>query len=322
MSLGRTATLNNGIKVPLIGFGTWQAAPGEVEKAVEEAIKVGYRHIDCALIYGNQNEVAAGIEASGVDRKELFLVSKLWNNSHRPELVEADLDTTLKELKTDYLDAWLIHWPVPFKPGKTMEPTAADGKGRDIDTEAPGIVETWKELVRISKETEKVRAIGVSNFSVQNLEKIIDATGVVPALNQIECHPSLQQPELFEYCKKKGIVITAYSPLGNNITGKPRVIDSPEVIKIAERLGKTPAQVLLAWLTYQGFTVIPKSVTPSRIKSNFEDFELTQKDFEEISAVGKATHGRANIPAIYSPINWPINVFDEPEEKSQPYSVW
>lgn len=144
-------------------------------------------------------QVADGIAESGVPREDIILVSKLWNNSHRPELVEADLDLTLSQLQTKYLDVYLIHWPVPFKPGKDLQPVA-DGK-KVIDTEAPGIVATWKELIRISKETDKVRAIGVSNFSKSALEKIIDATGVVPAMNQIECHPSLIQPELFEFCE-------------------------------------------------------------------------------------------------------------------------
>lgn len=228
---------------------------------------MGYRHVDCALIYENQTEVAQGIADSGVARSEITLVGKLWNNSHRPENVEADLDLTLAQLATDYLDLYLIHWPVPFTPGKNLNPM--DGDDKAIDWDAPGVAATWAELVRISKETTKVRAIGVSNFNVELLEKIIQATGVVPAVNQIEAHPSLIQPELFAYCKEKGIVITAYSPLGNNITGKPRVLDSPEVKTIAERLGKTPAQVLIAWGAKSGFFVIPKSVTASRIKVGF-----------------------------------------------------
>ncbi|WRT67382.1 uncharacterized protein IL334_004353 [Kwoniella shivajii] len=316
MSLGRTVKLNNGVVVPQVGYGTWQAAPGEVEKAVEEAIKAGYRHIDCALIYQNQDEVATGIKASGVPREDLFLVSKLWCNSHRPENVESDLDTTLSQLGTKYLDIYLIHWPVAFSPGKDLFPKRSDGKVQ-MDEKAPGIVETWKELVRIYKETDKVKAVGVSNFTVEQLQKVIDATGVVPAMNQIECHPSLIQPELFKFCKEKGIVITAYSPLGNNITGKPRVIDHPQIKKIAERLGKSPAQVLIAWVTKQGFVVIPKSVTPARIKSNFEDFELSDADFEEINKVGLDNQVRSNIPYIYD-LSWPCDIFGTPEEQGQP----
>ncbi|WVW82820.1 hypothetical protein I302_104832 [Kwoniella bestiolae CBS 10118] len=313
MSLGRTVKLNNGLVIPQVGYGTWQAAPGEVEKAVEEAIKVGYRHIDCAL-------VATGIKSSGVPREELVLVSKLWNNSHRPSDVEADLDLTLKQLGTSYLDVYLIHWPVAFAPGKDLFPKDSNDVVK-LDESAekggPSIVDTWKELVRISKETKKTKAIGVSNFTVEQLEKIITATGVTPAMNQIECHPSLIQPELFKYCNEKGIIITAYSPLGNNITGKPRVIDHPEIKRIAEKLGKSPAQVLIAWVTKQGFVVIPKSVTPERIKSNFEDFELSDADFEEINKIGLANQVRSNIPYEYG-TSWPVDIFSTPEEKGQP----
>lgn len=170
-----------------------------------------------------------------------------------------------------------------------------------LDVEGPGIAGTWEELVRIYKETKKVRAIGVSNFTVEQLELIIQATGVVPAMNQIEAHPSLIQPELFKYCADKGIVITAYSPLGNNITGKPRVIDSPAVKDIAARLGKEPAQVLIAWGAKNGFAVIPKSVTPSRIASNFETFELSDADFEELNTWGRANRVRSNTPNEYNP---------------------
>lgn len=153
----------------------------------------------------NQNEVADGIKDAGVAREEITLVSKLWNNSHRPENVEADLDLTLSQLNTSYLDVYLIHWPVAFKPGKELAPNGPDGK-KAIDTDAPGVAATWKELVRLSKETKKVKAVGVSNFSVEMLEKIIQATGVVPAMNQIECHPSLIQPELFKYCQSSSTV--------------------------------------------------------------------------------------------------------------------
>lgn len=248
---------------------------------------------------GNQNEVAAGIKDSGVPRKDIFITSKLWNNSHRPEHVEADLDTTLKQLGTDYLDLYLIHWPVPFQPGKELAPSK-DGEAL-LDIGGPSIVDTWKEVVRISKETKKVRAIGVSNFTVEHLEKIIKATGEVPAVNQIEAHPTLIQPELFKYLKEKNIHVTAYSPLGNNVTGKPRDIDAEPVKKIADKLGKTPAQVLIAWGLKQDFIEIPKSVTPDRIKSNFDVIELSDEDFEAINAWGKANYVRGNIPAEYKP---------------------
>jgi len=321
MSLGRVVTLRNGLKIPQIGFGTWQSKPGEVERAVAEAIKVGFRHIDCALVYNNQNEVADGIRDAGIDRKELILVSKLWNNSHRPENVEADLDLTLKQLRTDYLDVWLIHWPVAFVPGPALQPINPETGFKHVDKDAPGITATWKEVVRVFKETKKVRAIGVSNFTVGQLEKIIEATGVVPEVNQIECHPCLIQPELFKFCKEKGIAITCYSPLGNNITGKARVIDSPEVQAIAKKMGKTPAQILIAWCAHQGFIVLTKSVTPERIQANFQDIEISDEDFETISAWGRANYSRANAPFEYTP-SWDINIFDEPCEQKASMKVW
>lgn len=189
----------------------------------------------------------------------------MWNTGHRPENVEAELDRTLKQLGTSYLDLYLIHWPVPFVPGNGLFPVNADKTEAVIDKDAPSIAETWRELVRILNETDKVRAVGVSNFGVEQLEHITKVTGVAPAVNQIEAHPQLIQPELFKYCADNGIVITAYSPLGNNITGKARVLDSPTVKQIAARLGVEPAQVLIAWGAKNGFAVIPKSVTPSRI---------------------------------------------------------
>lgn len=198
-------------------------------------------------------------------REEITLVSKLWNTGHRPENVEPELDTTLQQLGTSYLDLYLIHWPVAFPPGKGLAPKNAEKTHILIDKEAPSVAETWREMVRILNETDKVKAVGVSNFTVEQLELITKATGVVPAVNQIEAHPQLIQPELFKYCADKGITITAYSPLGNNITGKARVIDSPAVKQIATRLGVEPAQVLIAWGAKNGFAVIPKSVTPSRI---------------------------------------------------------
>lgn len=150
--------------------------------------------------------MAEGIKAAGVPREDLILVGKLWNNCHRPSLVEGDLDRTLKELGTSYLDVYLIHWPVAMEPGDVMEAISPTNPSeRWIDTDAPGIVETWRELVRISNETNKVRAIGVSNFTVEHLEKVINATGVVPAMNQIECHAGLNQPELFAYCKLRPV---------------------------------------------------------------------------------------------------------------------
>ncbi|KII94321.1 hypothetical protein PLICRDRAFT_101939 [Plicaturopsis crispa FD-325 SS-3] len=320
MSLGRTQTLNTGAKIPTIGLGTWLSAPGEVERSVVHALKTGYRHIDAALIYGNQEEVGRALAATDVPREEIFVTSKLWNNSHRPELVEADLDLTLKQLGLTYLDLYLIHWPVPFRPGKELSPTTPDGKEVLIDTDAPSITEIWKAVIEVQK-TGKAKAIGVSNFTKEHLEKIIAATGVVPAVNQIEAHPSLQQDELEAYSKEKDIVITAYSPLGNNVTGKARVIDHPLVQDLAKKQGRDPAQILIGWAAHKGYTVIPKSVTPSRIESNFQDYILTDEEFEAISKIGRENPIRYNIPNLYAP-RWDIDVFGTDEEKSASRKVW
>lgn len=312
--------------MPQIGLGTWLSPPGEVEHAVEEALKVGYRHIDAAVVYQNQVEVAEGIKRSGVPRSEIFLVSKLWNNSHRPELVEAALDHTLKELNTTYLDLYLVHWPVPFPPGIVLEPVRPrnDGSGemeKVIDTEAPSLSETWKAVVKLL-DTGKVRTVGVSNFTVKHLEMLAKVSDVIPAVNQIEAHPLLHQLDLIAYCKEKGIHLTAYSPLGNNITGKLAVINHSAIAQVAEKVKATPAQVLIAWAAQKGYSVIPKSVTAERIKSNFIQIELDEGDMKTITALGEGVgYSRGNLPYIYNP-RWDINIFDEPEEANASRSVW
>lgn len=318
MSLGRVITLNDGNVIPQIGLGTWLSKPGEVKAAVEHALKVGYRHIDAALIYGNQEEVGQALKTTSVPRKEIFITSKLWNNSHRPELVEKDLDLTLKQLGTDYLDLYLIHWPVPFAPGKDLSPTGEDGTCV-IDTDGPSIVDTWKAMIAVQK-TGKAKSIGVSNFTVEHLDKIIKATGVVPVMNQVEAHPALQQPELEKYCKEKEIKITAYSPLGNNVSGKVRIIDTDPVQELAKTQGRDAAQILIGWGAYKGFCVIPKSVTPKRIESNFDDVELTREEFEAISKVGRENAIRYNIPYTYEP-RWDVDVFGSDEEKAAKHKV-
>ncbi|KAF8919206.1 NADP-dependent oxidoreductase domain-containing protein [Mucidula mucida] len=306
--------------MPVIGLGTWLSKPGEVEAAVLHALKTGYRHIDAALIYGNQEEIGQALKKTDVPREEIFLTSKMWNNSHRPELVEKTLDLILEQLGTPYLDLYEIHWPVPFKPGDTLEPPSADGTDILIDADSPGIAEIWKAFVKV-KNTGKVKSIGVSNFTRTHLQTIIDATGVVPAVNQIEAHPGLQQPELEEYCKARGIALTGYSPLGNNVIGLPRIIDSPQIQEIAQKLGKEPSQVLISWCAQKGMSVIPKSVTPSRIEINFQDFILPDEDFEAVSKIGRENPVRYGVPIAFKP-RWNIDVFGLEEEKEAEYKVW
>lgn len=326
MSKKATATIAEGVNIPLIGLGTWLSEPNEVKEAVTHALKHGYRHLDLAKVYGNQHEVAAGIAASGVPRKDIFITSKLWNTWHHPSRVAAGLEDTLKELQTDYLDLYLIHWPVSFseppKPASEAEylfPKAAPTDNEVILDHETSLVDTWKEMIKL-KESGKVKAIGVSNFTIEYVEALIKHTGVKPSVNQIERHPLLLQPELVAHHAKQGIHITAYSPLGNNLRGETKIVDYPEVVAIAKKLKVDPAQVLIAWAGRGGISVIPKSVTPSRIESNFHQVDLSDEDYEAISALGKKKEVRFNVPVTYSPV-WPINVFNSELERPYKHTV-
>ncbi|KAJ6497422.1 NADP-dependent oxidoreductase domain-containing protein [Mycena sanguinolenta] len=314
MSFGKIVTLSSGTPIPQIGLGTWLSKPKEVETAVEIAVRNGYRHLDLAMIYENQAEVGAALKKvipSVVKREELFITSKCWNSSHQPAEVEKELDETLKQLGLDYVDSYLVHWPVAFVPGKGLYPPHPEKKGEvalDLET---SLVDTWKAMIALPKS--KARNIGVSNFTIAYIQGIIDATGVVPIVNQIEAHPLLPQEDLVAYCREKNIHITAYSPLGMNSIGVKLLTEDPVVQEIATKLGGTPAQVLVAWGAQRGQSVIPKSVQEARIVSNFQQVELSKEDFDKITALGDAGHVRYNIPYRYNP-SWDISLFDDPEE--------
>ncbi|KAA8650865.1 putative aldehyde reductase (AKR1) [Aspergillus tanneri] len=327
MSLGKKFTLNTGAQIPQLGFGTWQSAPGEVGEAVYHALKAGYRHLDLATIYQNQREVAEGIKRAfkdipGLKREDLFITSKLWNSQHHPDVVEKSLDKCLAELELDYLDLYLVHWPVSFKTGDNYFPRieASTVEGGDVQIEDNiSIVDTWKAMTKLPKS--KARAVGVSNHNIDHIEALINATGVVPAANQIERHPVLQSNDLVEYCQKKGI-----HAFGNNGYGVPLLINRPEIKEVADSAAKrlgTPvsgAHVILAWSQVGGHSVIPKSITPSRIADNFKEIELTAEEVEKVSALGKERR-RYNTPYVANKPRWDINIFGEEEEKPATHKV-
>ncbi|MCJ1271375.1 hypothetical protein MMC22_011275 [Lobaria immixta] len=281
--------LNTGAEIPAVGFGTWQDADAQ-EDAVTEALKAGYKHIDTARVYGTEPAVGRAIKKSGIPRSQIFITTKLWNNSHNPEDVEPALDASLKDLDVEYVDLYLIHWPSPFKSGDSLFPKDSNGKNLKGDAD---YVDTYKALEKVFK-SGKARAIGISNFSRKELERLLKETTVVPAAHQLELHPWLQQKEFVEFNKSKGIHITQYSPFGNQNeiydSGKhlSKLIDDPTLVEIGEKYNRNGAQTALAWGINNGHSVLPKSKTPSRIKTNLEgDFKLEPEDLKTLNGLDK-----------------------------------
>lgn len=269
--------LNTGQDIPALGLGTWQSAPGQVEKAVEFALKSGYKLIDAAYCYGNEDEVGKGLKAafdSGIKREDIFVTTKLWNTySTRAEL---GLDKSLKALGLDYVDLYLVHWPVGMNPNGNDDkfPKLPDGS-RDITWEHDH-VETWKAMEALMK-TGKTKAVGVCNYSKVYMEKLLKHATIIPAVNQIEAHPALPQQEVTDFCQEKGIHIEAYSPLGS--TGGPLMKSEP-IVALAEKKEVSAATILLSYHVARGATVLAKSVTESRIKENMKIVDLDADDMK------------------------------------------
>ncbi|WP_330286659.1 aldo/keto reductase [Streptomyces sp. NBC_00576] len=255
--------LNNGVEMPQLGFGVWQVPDDEAEQAVATALETGYRSIDTAAIYGNEEGTGKALAASDVPREDLFVTTKLWNGDQGYESALRAFDTSLEKLGLEYVDLYLIHWPQP-------------AKGRFVDT--------YKAFEKLAADG-RARAIGVSNFLPEHLDRLLAETSVIPAVNQIELHPHLQQHAAREYHGEQGIATEAWSPLGQ---GKG-LLEVPAIVAIAQKHGRTPAQIVLRWHLQLGNVVIPKSVTPSRIKENIEvfDFSLDTEDLAAISALNE-----------------------------------
>lgn len=269
MSQVPTIELNDGVKIPQLGFGVFQIKPEETAAAVNKALEIGYRHIDTAEMYGNEKQVAQGIRDAGLDRGEVFVTSKLNNGFHKPDDARRAFDETLKKLDSDYVDLFLIHWPLP---------TLYDGD----------FVSTWKVFEEFARDG-RARSIGVSNFQVAHLQRLANDTDTVPSVNQIELHPYFGNDEVRAYGREHGIATEAWAPIAQG-----KVLDDPVINRVAEARGKSAAQVVLRWHIQRGDIVFPKSVTPERVKANFElfDFELDDSDMDAISALNKGESGR------------------------------
>ena len=282
-------TLNTGANIPVIGLGTWKSNVGEVYQAVRWALKLGYKHFDCASIYNNQQEIGQAFtdafREDNLKREDIFVTSKLWNDSHYPQDVLPELKQTLKELKLDYIDLWLMHWPIAQKKGTTIPQNDEDM----ISLSKLDLSLTYKEMEKAQKQG-LTKSIGVSNFGKKNLEHIISECEIIPSINQIESHPYLTQSDLIDFCKKNMITVTAYSPLGSGTSSNDyNLLKDKTITSIAHKLNITPAQVLLSWQINRGVIVIPKSVKEQHLRDNLKaiNIQLDNKDMQEIEALNK-----------------------------------
>ncbi len=265
-------------QMPILGLGTWQIEKNEVYQVIREAINIGYRHFDCAAIYGNETEIGLALKdamvAGDVRRSELWITSKLWNTAHKEQQVKPALEKSLTKLGLDYLDLYLMHWPVAIKEDAPF-PFPADGF---YSLEEVPLEETWVAMADCQVEG-LCQHLGVANFSVKKIQDLFAATGILPAANQVEMHPFLPQQDLVDFAKKESMHLTAYSPLGRGgVEGEPSLFAHEAVLAVAERHQCTVAQALIAWSIHRGISVIPKSANPKRLAENFDALKVSLDD--------------------------------------------
>ncbi|KAL3272972.1 hypothetical protein HHI36_014429 [Cryptolaemus montrouzieri] len=306
----KSVTLNSGHQMPMIGLGTWRAQPEDIEKAVEAALNDGYRHIDTAFNYNTEEPIGKTIKNwisdEKIKREDLFITTKLPNVGNRPEDVEKFLEMSLKRLQMNYVDLYLIHMPFSFwGDPETFAPLVNEDSTFQLHDDND-IVSTWREMEK-QVEKGKVKSIGLSNFNIEQIERICRSSKIKPAVLQIELHAYLQQKELVEQCKRHDIIVTAYSPLGSpganshfiskynySLNNFPDILGHPTVRNLAQKYAKTPGQILLRYSNQRGIVVIPKSLNPNRIKENIDiyDFELIEDDMQALANLDKGEEGR------------------------------
>jgi alcohol dehydrogenase (NADP+) len=277
--------LNNGVDhMPALGFGTLVPDPAMTISATRDAVVAGFRQFDCAERYRNEREVAQGLQAglaiAGIERKDIFLATKLWNTNHRPERVEPAFEASRERLQVEYLDLYLSHTPFAFQPGDEQDPR--DDEGNIIYDHGVTLFDTWTAMERLV-EHGKCRALGLADVGLKELQPVYDAAKIKPAVIQVESHPYLPETELLEFCKDKGIVLLAFAPLGHGI--RPGPLEDPVVLAVAQRVGKTPAQVLLAWAVQRGTALLTTPKTTAHAHENFDISPLPQDAFDEINGI-------------------------------------
>lgn len=295
-------TLNNGTTMPAIGFGTWKAAPGEAGRAVEAAFEAGYRHFDCAPLYYNEPEIGTVFANTKVPRSEYFVTTKLWSSSHRNP--GQALDNSLRDLQLDYVDLYLMHWPISLPSDPNVDYGKEDRTKHDPTWT---FVDTWREMEKLLS-TGKVKAIGVANFSTVNLSTLLKSAKVVPAVNQTEIQPLLPQDKLHAFCQQHGIIQTAFGPLGGS-QSSGSLHTHPIVLKIAAAHGTGTANVMISWGVQRGWSVVPKSTNAQRIRQNLNgNVVLSDAEMKDIDGMAKGGRGkRFNVP------NWGVTVFHDDE---------